>query len=122
MKADARIDGRRPYFARPGRATRATPRTHPGGRKTAGLESRLWRARITRNGSEIADTIDPQAATGEIITIVGHVAATLAVHGERLRAGEIIITGSITPPLWMTRGETVEFRLEPVGSLTLTFA
>lgn len=80
------------------------------------------RARITRNGSEIADTTDPQAATGEIITIVGHVAATLAVRGERLRAGEIIITGSITPPMWMARGETLEFRLEPVGSMTVTFA
>lgn len=28
--------------------------------------------RITRNGDEIADTTDPQSATGEIIAIVGH--------------------------------------------------
>ncbi len=80
------------------------------------------RARVTRNKTEIANTTDPQAATGEIIAIVGHVATILAAHGERLRAGEVIITGSITPPLWMARGETLEFRLEPVGSLTVTFA
>ena len=79
------------------------------------------RARITRNDSEIANTTDPQAATGDIIAIVGHVATTLAAHGERLRAGDIIITGSITPPLWMAPSETLRFDLEPLGSLAVQF-
>ena len=80
------------------------------------------RARIARNQAEIANTTDPQAATGEIIGIVGHVATTLAMHGERLRAGDVIITGSITPPLWMQAGETLEFTLEPLESLSITFS
>ncbi len=80
------------------------------------------RARIARNQSEIASTTDPQAATGDIIGITGHVATTLAAHGERLRAGDVIITGSITPPLWMEANETLAFELEPIGSLSLTFA
>jgi 2-keto-4-pentenoate hydratase len=80
------------------------------------------RARIVRNGSEIANTTDPQAATGDIISIVGHIANMLAAHGEKLRAGEVIITGSITPPLWMEAGETLEFLLEPVGSLRVQFS
>ena len=79
-----------------------------------GARSDGLRARITRNGSNICDTTDPQAATGEIIGIVGHMATTLAAYGERLRAGEIIITGSITPPLFVPIGETLEFCLEPV--------
>jgi 2-keto-4-pentenoate hydratase len=79
------------------------------------------RARIARNTIEIASTTDPQAATGEIIAIVGHVANTLAAHGECLRTGEVIITGSITPPLWMTCGETLRFDLDPLGSLSIRF-
>ena len=79
------------------------------------------RARVTRNKTEIANTTDPQAATGEIIAIVGHVATILAAHGERLRAGDVIITGSITPPLFVTAGESLEFFLEPVGSLSVCF-
>ncbi len=79
------------------------------------------RCRVARNGNSIADTSDPQAATGEIIAIVGHVADTLAAHGERLHAGDIIITGSITPPLFVAPGETLEFLLEPVGSLSVRF-
>ena len=79
------------------------------------------RARVTRNKTEIANTTDPQAATGEIIAIVGHVATILAAHGERLRTGDVIITGSITPPLFVTAGESLEFFLEPVGSLNVRF-
>ena len=82
------------------------------------------RARISRNGNEIANTTDPQAATGGIIAIVSHVANTLAAHGERLRAGEIIITGSITPPLFVAANELLEFSLEPLdtsGVLSVRF-
>lgn len=74
------------------------------------------RARITRSGVIAADTVDPQAATGEIVGIVAHVASTLASHGERLCAGDIIITGSITPPMWVERGETLEYVLQPMAA------
>jgi len=77
-------------------------------------------ARITRNGSEIAATTDPQALTGDHVDIVRHVADTLAALGEKLAAGQFIITGSITAPLWMAPGETLRFDLEPVGSLEVS--
>lgn len=79
------------------------------------------RARIDRNGSAIADTTDPQAATGEIIAIVGHVANTLAAHGESLRKNDVIITGSITPPLFVCAGEHLEFSLPPLDTLGVQF-
>ncbi|MEQ1775875.1 MAG: fumarylacetoacetate hydrolase family protein [Burkholderiales bacterium] len=79
------------------------------------------RARLLRNAIEIGNTADPQAATGEIIGIVGHVATLLSLHGERLRAGEVIITGSITPPLFVAAGESLEYSLEPVGTLKVQF-
>jgi 2-keto-4-pentenoate hydratase len=79
-------------------------------------------ARVIRNGSEIARTADPQALTGELIDIVRDVGSVLATCGERLRTGEIIITGSIVPPLWVEAGEEVVFALDPVDTISIRFA
>lgn len=79
-------------------------------------------ARVVRNGEEIARTEDPQALTGELIDIVRHVADTLAACGERLTAGQAIITGSIVPPLWIEPGEELVFALDPVDTVTVRFA
>src|SRR5882757_8964284 len=81
--------------------------THAGG-VLPGLN-----ARVFRNGAEIANTSDFEALTGELIGIVGHVANLLAHFGETLRAGQIIIAGSITPPIWVEAGGTIGFHLEP---------
>jgi len=78
--------------------------------------------RILRNGTEIARTSDPQANTGNLIGIVRHVADVLAACGEQLRAGQIIITGSIVPPLWVEAGEAVDFQLDPLGGVSVRFA
>jgi 2-keto-4-pentenoate hydratase len=77
---------------------------------------------IARNGCAFAQTSDPQALTGDVIGIVRHVADTLAAFGQTLRAGQIIITGSIVPPLWVEAGEEISFRLDPVGSISVRFA
>jgi 2-keto-4-pentenoate hydratase len=79
-------------------------------------------ARVVRNGAEIASTADPQALTGDYLDIVRHVAGLLEAFGERLAAGQIIITGSITPPLLVSAGEALEFHLEPVGSVAVRFS
>lgn len=79
------------------------------------------RGRIARNGIEIASTADPQALTGELLGIVGHVADVLAEWGDELRAGQIIITGSIVPPLWVEAGEEIVFNLDPLGSVSIRF-
>src|SRR5215831_12398259 len=69
------------------------------GAARAGSASDGLMCRIIRRGSEFARTSDPQANTGEWVGIVRHVADVLAAFGERLRSGEIIITGSVVPPL-----------------------
>ena len=79
-------------------------------------------ARIVRNGEEIAATADPQALTGNYVDIVRHVADVLDAFGERLRAGHVIITGSVIPPLFVNAGETLEFDLQPVGRVVARFA
>ncbi|MBI4195957.1 MAG: fumarylacetoacetate hydrolase family protein [Betaproteobacteria bacterium] len=88
----------------------------------AGCLTEGLHARVIRNGTEIADTAEPQAATGDYVEIVRHVADLLAAFGERLRAGQFIITGSIIPPLFVEPGEDIEFRLDPVGAVSVHFA
>jgi len=80
--------------------------------------------RVVRNGSEIANAADPQslqALTGELIDIVRHTANLLAAFGESLQAGQLIIAGSITPPLWVAPGEELLFHLAPIDSISIRF-
>ncbi len=78
--------------------------------------------RIIRRGAEFARTSDPQANTGTWIDIVRHVANVLAAFGERLRAGEIIITGSVVSPLTIEPDEDgLAFALDPIGTISVRF-
>jgi 2-keto-4-pentenoate hydratase len=46
----------------------------------------------------------------------------LAAYGEKLAAGDVIITGSITPPIMLEKDETgLAHLLEPVGELSVEF-
>lgn len=81
--------------------------------------------RVVRDGCEIAQAADPQtlqALTGELIDIVRHTANLLDAFGETLQAGQIIIAGSITPPLWVAPGEEICFQLAPIDTISIRFA
>jgi 2-keto-4-pentenoate hydratase len=78
--------------------------------------------RVLRNGTEIANTSELQALTGELIDIVRHVADLLAVFGETLQAGQVIIAGSIIPPIWIEAGEDILFNLTPGDTISIRFA
>ena len=78
--------------------------------------------RVLRRGAEFACTSDPQANTGRWVDIVCHVANVLAAFGERLRAGEVIITGSVVPPIAIEPDEnSLAFGLDPVGAISVNF-
>ena len=88
------------------------------GGSTDGLTSRLF-----RRGVEAASTADPEALTGKLPDIVALVANTLAAYGETLRSGDIIITGSITPPIILERDETnLAHVLDPIDEIEINFA
>ena len=76
-------------------------------------------ARVRVNGEEVAATDDPAALTGELVEVVRLTAETLAASGERLRAGEVVITGSALPPHPVAAGQRVEVELPPLGALSL---
>ncbi len=88
------------------------------GASVAGLTSRL-----IRRGAEAASTTDPEALTGKLPDIVAHVANTLAAFGETLAAGDIIIIGSITPPIMLDHDETaLTHALDPIAEVSVQFS
>jgi 2-keto-4-pentenoate hydratase len=89
----------------------------------AGAQADGLTCRIIRHGKEFARTTDPQANTGQWVNIVRHVADVLAAFGERLHAGEIIITGSVVPPLTIEPGEDgIAFEVDPIGGVAVRFS
>jgi 2-keto-4-pentenoate hydratase len=82
-------------------------------------------ARVLRNGAEIANITGPQLLqnlTGELLDIVRHTADLLAAFRESLKAGQIVIAGSLIPPLWVAPGEEIVFHLAPMGTISIRFA
>ena len=78
---------------------------------------------VFRRGAQVARQEDLQANIGNIVAIVAHVAGTLAAHGETLRAGDVIITGSIVPPPLIEADETeFAYMLEPMEKLMVHFS
>ena len=77
--------------------------------------------RVLRNGAEEAGTEDPRALTGDHLDLVRHVADTLAGFGERLGAGEVVITGSTVPALAVAAGDEVEVEMPPLAALRVGF-
>jgi 2-keto-4-pentenoate hydratase len=95
----------------------ATGNNRPGA-SVSGLSGSVF-----RRGKQTAQTNDPEALTGELVGIVRHVADLLGAFGERLAAGDIIIAGSVVPPLIIEPGETdIRFDLEPIGKVSVNFS
>jgi len=77
----------------------------------AGLDLEGLVGHITIDGVERDPVHDLEAITGRYPRIVSTVATTLAASGERLRSGDIIITGAIVPPVPIGEGSRFTFTL-----------
>jgi len=88
------------------------------GASVAGLTSRL-----IQRGAEASHTNDPEALTGKLPDIIAHVANILGAFGEKLAAGDVIITGSITPPIMIEPDETdLTHAIDPIGEVSVQFS
>ncbi|WP_148571281.1 fumarylacetoacetate hydrolase family protein [Nocardioides caldifontis] len=54
---------------------------------------------VTSDGVEVARTAEPEEITGELGSVLASMADTLAACGAGLRAGDVVITGSVVPPI-----------------------
>jgi len=88
-----------------------SPRTERAGGALAGVTARAF-----RNGDEVA-CVEAAAAAGDLSAVVRHVADWLAAFGERLRAGDRIICGSLAPPILVKAGDRVRVDLGPLGGV-----
>ncbi|MEA5155400.1 2-oxo-hept-4-ene-1,7-dioate hydratase [Raineyella sp.] len=52
---------------------------------------------------------------------VAWLADKIAQHGDRLEAGEIILAGSFTRPMWVEKGDTVLADYGPMGTISCHF-
>jgi 2-keto-4-pentenoate hydratase len=80
------------------------------------------RGRISRDGVETDLVEHPTELIGDVVELTRHVADLLGAVGERLRAGEVIITGSIIPVIFVSPGERVRYELEPLEALEIAFS
>ena len=88
------------------------------GAKLDGLSGKL-----IRNGKDAPVPADLEAPTGKIVDTVRHVADVTAALGDGLRAGQFIICGAITGPMFLEPGETgLDFTLSPIGSISVRFS
>ena len=77
--------------------------------------------RVVVDGAVVAAAEDAEANTGEIVEAVRLTAELLGAVGERLRSGDVVITGSIVPPVPVEVGQSCVVELDVLGSLRLTF-
>ena len=78
------------------------------------------RACVTRNGEDVATTDEPEALTGRLLDVVTSMAGTLAQVDERLRAGDVLITGAVVPPIDVAPGDRMSVDLAHLGRLEVT--
>jgi 2-keto-4-pentenoate hydratase len=77
---------------------------------------------VIRNGEAVPVPADLEANTGRLLDTVRQVAATLAAFGEMLRAGDVVIAGSVTPPLLLGADDrTLTWELRPIGRIGVNF-
>jgi 2-keto-4-pentenoate hydratase len=78
---------------------------------------------VTRNGEALPPALDIEANTGRIIDIARHTAATLITCGAQISSGDVLICGSILPPLFLDANDTaLEHALDPLGAISVRFS
>ncbi len=75
---------------------------------------------LSRNG-EIEETGVAAGVLGHPATGVAWLANKFHQHGARLEAGEIILAGSFTRPMWVSRGDAVHCDFGPMGTISCRF-
>jgi 2-keto-4-pentenoate hydratase len=81
------------------------------------------KGRVIRSGQDVPVPADLETNIGEVVNIVRHVADVTAAVGGGLRAGQFIICGSLTAPMFLEPAERgVDFELAPIGEISVRFS
>src|SRR3954447_11415687 len=85
------------------------------------IDLRWVPALLYKNG-EIEETGVAAGVLDHPATGVAWLANKFHQHGARLEAGEIILAGSFTRPMWVSRGDAVRCDYGPMGVITCRFS
>ena len=80
-----------------------------------------WVAAMLYRNETIEETGVAAGVLNHPATGVAWLADKLHQHGARLEAGEIILAGSFTRPMWVQRGDTVHCDYGQMGTITCRF-
>ena len=80
-----------------------------------------WVSSLLYRNQEIIETGVAAGVLNHPGTGVAWLADKLAQHGQELRAGDLILAGSFTRPMWVYEGDTVYADYGPLGTVTCRF-
>lgn len=81
-----------------------------------------WVSALLYRNETIEDTGVAAAVLNHPAMGVAWLANKLAAHGDALKAGEIILAGSFTKPMWVYPGDTVHADYGQLGAITCRFS
>lgn len=77
-----------------------------------------WVAAILYRNQTVEETGVASGVLGHPANGVAWLANKLAAHGDTLKAGELILAGSFTSPLWVRAGDTIYADYGKLGTIT----
>ena len=80
-----------------------------------------WVSALLYRNETIEDSGVAGAVLGHPAMGIAWLANKLAQHGQSLAAGEVVLAGSFTKPMWVERGDTVHAEYQGLGSVTCRF-
>jgi len=80
-----------------------------------------WVSALLYRNETIEESGVAAAVLNHPATGVAWLANALTRHGDRLEAGEIVLAGSFTRPMWVERGDTVLADYGPMGTISCRF-
>jgi 2-oxo-hept-3-ene-1,7-dioate hydratase len=93
-----------------------------GGNPTeVGAVDLRWVSALLYRNEVIEETGVAAAVLNHPATGVAWLANKLARHGDHLAAGELVLAGSFTRPMWVERGDTVLADYGPMGTISCRF-
>lgn len=81
-----------------------------------------WVSAVLHRNETIEESGVAAAVLGHPAMGVAWLANKLARHGEKLAAGEIVLAGSFTRPIWIRKGDTVHADYRDLGVVSCRFA
>jgi 2-keto-4-pentenoate hydratase len=75
---------------------------------------------VLRDGEEIARAPDA-AAPGDLVAILQALAGLLEDNGEAVRAGDVVISGSLVPPIEVAPGQVLRAHIGTLGDVDVRF-